>query len=78
MNIDFWTESIKMFKQRVQVYDKALSLPPTAKHEEHSAGIKEDVVESFQAQENRLCSMMGSYFQLFNNADKFVDVMDTL
>jgi len=24
VNIDFWTETIHMFKQRVKVYDKAL------------------------------------------------------
>ena len=74
VNIDFWTESIYTFKQRINAYEEALD----AQKEEASVKENLNFLEAFQTQETKHEDMINSYFLLFDDPTKFVSVMGDL
>jgi len=79
VNIDFWTETINMFKQRIKLYDQKLGEINLLKDEDQiSPSIQTDLIDQFQRYENRVQNMMGTYFELFTDSSHFQDTMEVL
>ena len=62
VNIDFWTETINMFKKRVKVYEKKLKEEKEMETSPREVKPVSDALTSYQQAEKRVSSMMETYF----------------
>jgi hypothetical protein len=81
VNVDFWTETISMFKQRIKAYESTLKDGKAKLVEERSSfesAEPKNPITKFKEEEDHLNDMISSYFQLFDDPNKFLSVMEDL
>lgn len=74
VNIDFWTETINIFKKRVKMYEDKLKEERDIKLPLSEIKPVKDAISSYQNSEKRVSSMMETYFQLFNDPKKNIGI----
>ncbi|CDW90352.1 UNKNOWN [Stylonychia lemnae] len=84
VNVDFWTETIHMFKLRIKAYENTINKNIQDPNPEEQSSLQEisqskmNEMTLFKKEEDRFEDMIQSYFQLFDQPNKFVQVMEDL